>query len=707
MNGIREYHHSLMADVRREADATGIMMVEAFFDQMVARLTEAGELETADRAFYERGEGTQRIRIDGYAGDPRDSEGVLGLIVCDFADSEEVSTFGKADIPPILNPLIRFLKQARTEAFRDALNEVSPAFQVSDLIIATWSQITKVKLILVSNRRYISRDDSIKLQDLDGVSVTWSVWDLARIERFDRSGQAREDMVIDFSGDFGTSIPALKASQTGAALESYLLIIPGQLLATIYDVWGARLLEANVRTFLQARAKTNKGIQKTIKEEPELFFPYNNGLSATAEGVQCILTDSGLAISSISNLQIVNGAQTTGSIHAALRNSREQLESVFVQMKLTVVASERSEEIVPKISEYANTQNKVNAADFFSNHPFHIRMENYSRKVIFAAREGERHDSKWFYERSRGQYINERGRRTGSDQRKFDIEFPKAQLFSKTDLAKYENSAAGLPHIVSRGAQKNFSLFASEIGEKWSKSEARYDELWYRRLVAKAIIFRALESEIPKQAWYEGGYRANIVTYAMAKTFHDANRGNEVLDLDVIAKRQMVSEDLTKALLLAAEAAHDVITAPASGMRNFSEWAKQQACWSVLQSRKINYDRGFDRCLAFKENVRKNEHDAKELQREIAGIEAQSVTVNLGAGFWQGVWEQGRATGSLTAKDEQALKICVSMPRQIPTEKQSKHALTLLERLNASGVLSVDLSEKLAVVGGNDAQRAI
>ena len=681
MNELDAYYRNLMADVRREADASGVLMVEAFFDQMSARLAEAGEIETADRAFYESGDGTRRIRIDGYAGDPRDGEGVLGLIVCDFTEGDEPLPFGKADIPPILNPLVRFLKKARTEDFRDALNEVNPAFQVSDLIITTWSQITKVKLILISNRRYISRDDSVKLQDLDDVPVTWSVWDLARFERFDRSGQAREDMVIDFSGDFGSPIPALKASQTGAALESYLLIVPGQLLAAIYDRWGARLLEANVRTFLQARAKTNKGIQKTIREEPELFFPYNNGLSATAENVECILTDSGLAVSSINNLQIVNGAQTTGSIHAALRTARNQLESVFVQMKLTVVPPDRSEEIVPRISEYANTQNKVNAADFFSNHPFHIRIEKYSRDVIFAAREGERHDSKWFYERSRGQYINERARRTGSNQKKFDLEFPKAQLFSKTDLAKYENSASGQPHLVSRGAQKNFAAFAKEIGENWARYESRYDELWYRRLIAKAIIFRKLESEIPKQPWYGGGYRANVVTYAMAKVFHDASMGNEVLDLDAIAKRQMVSDDLVAALLIAAEIAHEVITHPAAGMRNFSEWAKQQACWSELQGRKIDYGRGFERCLTLRDTARRNERDAKDSQRELVGIQGQVTVVKLGADFWRDVLEQGRASGSLTTKDAEILRICTSMPRLLPTDKQARHALILLERL--------------------------
>lgn len=227
MSELDEYHQSLMADIRREADTSGVFPVEAFFDRMTERLTEAGELEVTDRAYYQSGEGGQKLRIDGYAGNPRDSEGVLGLIICDFADSERVQTFGKGDVPPILNPLIRFLKKAKTEDFRDALNEANPAFQVSDLIIATWSQVTKVKLILISNRQYIGRDDTVKLADLGEVPITWSVWDLARFERFDRSGQAREDMVIDFATDFGAPLPALKASQTGAALESYLLIVPG------------------------------------------------------------------------------------------------------------------------------------------------------------------------------------------------------------------------------------------------------------------------------------------------------------------------------------------------------------------------------------------------------------------------------------------------------------------------------------------------
>lgn len=686
MSQLDEYHQNLMADIRREADASGVLMVEAFFDRMTERLTEAGELEVADRAFYQSGEGGQKLRIDGYAGNPRDCEGVLGLIVCDFMDSDEVQTFGKTDVPRILNPLIRFLKKARTEGFRDSLNEVNPAFQVSDLVITTWSHVSKVKLILVSNRQYIGRDDTVPLTDAGGIPITWSVWDLARFERFDRSGQAREDLVIDFAKDFGGPLPGLKASQAGAALESYLMIVPGQQLAAIYDRWGARLLEANVRSFLQARAKTNKGIQKTVKEEPELFFPYNNGLSATADDVTCVQTADGLAVAAISNLQIVNGAQTTGSIHAGLKSARDQLAHVFVQMKLTVVPSDRAEEIVPKISEYANTQNKVNAADFFSNHPFHVRMEQFSRNVIFTAREGDRHDSKWFYERSRGQYINARSGLTAAQQKKFDLEFPKSQLFSKTDLAKFEFSAAGHPHVVSKGAQKNFAEFAREIGEAWSKSDTKYDELWFKRLIARALIFRRLETDVPKQEWYEGGYRANIVTYAIAKVVHDANGERQVLDLDSIWRRQAVPEPLGRALLIAAAEANDVITHPPQGVRNMSEWAKQQACWHGLKSRKLTYDEDFGSCLALAETAQTAVREARTKKTMTDGINAQAEVVTMGADFWSHVLDWGRIRKRLTPKELQTLEVCASMPRCLPTDFQSKHALDLLYRLREEGL---------------------
>ncbi|WP_234911303.1 AIPR family protein, partial [Vibrio anguillarum] len=148
-------------------------------------------------------------------------------------------------------------------------------------------------------------------------------------------GLVRADSVINFKDDFGGGIPILKASGGSDALESYLAVIPGKQLAEIYDKWGPRLLEANVRSFLQVRGKVNKGIRDTIRDEPHMFFSYNNGLSATADNIEIDKTDSGYQLVSVNNLQIVNGGQTTASLYAASKALKEQIQQVFVQMKLT------------------------------------------------------------------------------------------------------------------------------------------------------------------------------------------------------------------------------------------------------------------------------------------------------------------------------------------------------------------------------------
>lgn len=134
----------------------------------------------------------------------------------------------------------------------------------------------------------------------------------------------------------------------------------------------------------------------------ELYGKYGS----TAKEVITEQTDKGIFIKSIRDLQIVNGGQTTASLFHTNKKDKAPIDHVFVQMKLSVVDEEKSEEVVPKISEYANTQNKVNAADFFSNHPFHTRMEEFSMRLWAPPYQGALRASKWFYERARGQYAD-------------------------------------------------------------------------------------------------------------------------------------------------------------------------------------------------------------------------------------------------------------------------------------------------------------
>ncbi len=681
MSDLNEFHRDFLADIQGSADALGVMTSEAFLERVGEILDEAGELSSLDLCYYEGKLGPKPIQVDGYSWDPTDEEGVFSLVICDFVLLDEPASINGGEIKKLLTRLVDFTVAARTPVFREKLEETSNAFVLSDLLVRIWKKISKIKLIVVTNRINKARNDAVPVGTIGQIPVTTNVWDLSRLERYVSSGQVREELVVNFAEDFGGPVPVLKASYDGAPLDSYIAVIPGTQLSTIYDKWGARLLEANVRSFLQARNKVNRGIRDTIRDDPSMFFSYNNGLTATAEGVEVAETGEGLFLLSAQNFQIVNGGQTTASIHAARKLAPEQLGSVFVQMKLSVVPPDRAEEVVPRISEYANSQNKVNAADFFANHPFHVRMEEFSRRVLSPAGEGEYRENKWFYERARGQFADERARRTPAERKKFDAEYPRSQFVSKTDLAKFENSWRCLPHVVSLGSQKNFAELARAIGSEWAKRETEFDEVWFRRLIAKAIIFRALEKLVPAQPWYEGGYRANIVTYAIAKMVHDADTAGKLIDLDMVWRLQRLPSSLEKACIAAAEAANRAITSPPPGVRNMSEWAKKQACWATLQKSAVDYPEDFQDCLINPDDARSAKQSERRDREVTSGVEAQAEVFRQGGEYWSQLLAFGQSIRKLTPKEVGILQACARMPAVVPSEKQSQIALQVADRL--------------------------
>jgi len=694
MTGLEEFHHQLIADIQGDADVLGLVTVEAFFEKVGELLTEAGEIDGANRAYFEGSYSRGNLQIDGYGGDPRDGDGVLSLILCDFSLSDTVRLVYKDNLQSLLNRLFRFLKASLERDFRERLEETSAGFGVADMVATTWKDVEKVKLIIVSNADSRTQADAAKVKDLDGRPVTLSVWDLKRLQKFMEQGQTRASLVVDFEKDFGSAIPLLAASGGASSLESYLAVIPGKQLSAIYDKWGPRLLEANVRSFLQARGKVNRGIRDTIRDEPHMFFSYNNGLSVTADSIEVRQTDVGLYLVRADNLQIVNGGQTTASLYAARKLFADELEQVHVQMKLTIVPPELSEKVVPRISEYANSQNKVNAADFFSNHPFHIRTEELSRRVLApAGREGYR-ETKWFYERARGQYADERGRRTPAERKKFDAEYPRPQFLTKTDMAKYENTWSCLPHIVSLGAQKNFTEFAKHIGKRWGADGAAFDQLWFKRMIAKAIVFRGTEKLVSAAEWYEGGYRANIVTYSIAKIVHDAEKREMLIDLDSIWRYQEIPTDLKAALLIAGAEAQDVITHPPEGVRNFGEWAKKQACWKWLSERKLQFPDGFDSILISPDLANETVLDARADTALETSVESEIEVYRLGATFWAEARNWARERGLLSLRENGILETCAAIPVKMPTEKQCAIAMAALAKISEAGFESPSLEGK-------------
>jgi len=415
-----------------------------------------------------------------------------------------------------------------------------------------------------------------------------------------------------------------------------------------------------------------------------MFFAYNNGITATAEEVEIDDDGGRLLLRRLKNFQIVNGGQTTASIHAAQR-AKVDVSQTFVQMKLSVVDHERANILVPKISEFANSQNRVSAADFFANHPFHVRVEEFSRRIYAPSPDGTFRASKWFYERARGQYADARAGLTPAQRRKFDLENPRRQLFTKTDLAKFVNVWKENPHEVSLGAQKNFASFARRIGREWKRTPDDFNEGWYCEVVAKAIIFRAMERIVSDQPWYQGGYRANIVAYAIAKIAHDVTKLGRAVDCQIIWQRQAPTDALEAALVVAAEAVHGVLIDPPEGLRNVTEWAKKQACWERSRGLGVALPQSFLNSLISSEERREVQRSGRRDQRQLDGIQAQIAVVNAGSAFWTDVLDWGRKRGLLTPTEVGILRATASRKGSVPSERQSSKMIDVLNKLQAAG----------------------
>lgn len=685
-----EFYEELFQDIKTTADAYGIYLEDAFFDIVTDQLIDAGEFDEAERAFFRPAQGG--IRVDGYCGDPLESaiaqeagQGTLGLIALDFNQDTDLTTLTNTDMEADFRRLEKFLTQSLNARFRNSLEPTDPGFGLADLINTRWEKISRVRLYLLTNKKLSARVEGKKASSIDGREIVYNVWDITRFGNLVSSGRERERLIIDFNELPGGSLRALLASKPNDRNQVYLAAVPGLDLAYIYDRWGTRLLEQNVRVFLQARSNVNKGIKRTLENEPELFFSFNNGITATAEAITTEITDEGLVITGLENLQIVNGGQTTASVYAAFK-AKHDLSRVYVQMKLSIVSPEAAKELVPRISEYANSQNKVSAADFFANHPFHVRIEEFSRRILAPAKDDSFDLTKWFYERARGSYRDAQAYLTPAAKRKFAKEYPKAQSFTKTDLAKYLMVWTDKAYMVNRGAQKNFAEFAKDVADAWEKDDEQFSEVYFKYLIAKKIIFDLAGKVVQSRDWYEaGGYRSQHVVLAVGALANAARTLGKSVDFLSIWNRQAVTPAFERALGQAADAAHDVLMQPGEGYRNISEWAKQPKCWNALKQKNVYWDEGWISELISLEEEREIKSEGVKDQKELNGIEAQSIVVEAGAQFWQNVLEWCKKEGEATDKERGILQYAASMPNKLPSDKQSIILVDLMARLRKNG----------------------
>lgn len=572
-----------------DADLSGWNIEDFFTSIMLEYLEEAGEADDYIMCPF-RGYGLQ---MNAYSL-TEDNEN-LTIYVSIYANNDKPKSIGQQDVDAAIKRAIQLFQKAVNDLYT-SFQKDNDTYEFAISLHDHKDDIKTVRICALTNG--IVKPIDFKNINIGNAEVSFSIWDIDRLYRCVMSGKMRETIEIDFQDKFNMTIPCIE-NATSDKYSVYLAIISGELLAGLYDEFRDRLLEKNVRSFLQVKGAVNKGIRDTLRDEPDMFLAYNNGISVTAESVEIVRDENGKpSIKSIRDMQIVNGGQTTASIFNAHKDKKinADLSKVFVQMKISVItSSDDMDEIVPRISAFANTQNKVQIADFSANDPFHRRIEELSR-TIWAPAQGGLLPQNWFYERARGQYADMLARESTTLRRKkYKEQHP---LFTKTDLAKYENTWDQLPFYVSEGAQKNFRRFTIRMSQQKRKLP---DEQYYHNLIAKAIMFRRTEKLVSQQKY--GGYRANIVTYTLAfLSYKTAQR----IDLERIWKEQALTEALEKEIVEVSKFIQQTIVNPPGGA-NVGEWCKKEKCWKEIKEHKYEISKQLVNELISAEKAKKEQ----------------------------------------------------------------------------------------------------
>ena len=594
---VLKYYQSLNQDIRATqlSEEDGGNSEQIFTQIALNNLADAGETENAILAFDKKAIGTKnQHQINGFA--ISDNYETLDLFITIFKGTDDISTTTKAEIETAQKRISNFFNKCVSKEYVNEIEESSEIFQLANTL-ANYDEIkenlVRVNVIILTDGEY--KGDFPKNDKINNYNIFYRVIDIHFLYKI--SEQSRVPIEIDLNDFDGErfEVPCLPASEINPNFKAYIAILPGTCLAKLYERYGARLLEQNVRSFLQVggRNSVNYGIRSTIRNEPEKFFAYNNGIAATADHIE--LDVSGRYISKIRNLQIVNGGQTTASIYNTAKKDRADISKIFVQVKFSVIENpEEYSDIVSLISKYANTQNKVNNADFSANNPALVAFEKLSRYILSPITASSNIQTSWFFERARGQYKTLRSRegRTKALQTAFDKKYPKKQMFSKVELAKYINSYQEVydgkklvigPHIVVRGNEKNYAQF---IGNNLPENLKKINNVYFEDAIAKCILFKNADKRYGIKPNSIGEMKQVVVPYTLSLL--NIITENQ-LDLFKIWKNQDVSPELSDFIFELMKQVNQFILETYNG-QHYIEKAKKEECWDLVKNHEWNFN---------------------------------------------------------------------------------------------------------------------
>lgn len=695
MKELLEYRNSTFDSRSPDSDGNSIFLEESFFIYVSDMLSNAGILDDAEYCPHQNA--SRGTRIDGYSWNALEKT-ICGIII-DFTNNpNELETLTNTQIEKLSKRLTRFFENAGNESFINSLDMNDHGHMAASAINQHIEEALKFRVVIFSDNVLSSRVKKVEIEDILGKGTSIEIWDLERICSLDRTGSEFEEFTVNFE-ELGSAIRALPANTSEHGFSTYLAVMPASLLSAIYHEHGQRLLESNVRTFLDFRAGTNRGMRKSLMTEPEHFFAYNNGLTVTATGIETRNESGILLIASLDNMQIVNGGQTTAAIYFSpldkggikgadqktYQYSDIDLGKVYVQMKLTVIDGEGDADFLKKnIAQFANTQNSIQLSDLESNHPFHLNIETRSRQQLMPAGENGL-STKWFYERTRGQYSTTLRALSTKERSRFELEYPKKQLFTKTDMAKYENTWRMNPNEVKKGAQANLKALGKKILIEFEKNEEQFGPSFYQDLVAKMILFRMVDSAVLNAEWYkeERGLKAEIVTYSIALLRHKLREQDKDIDLGSIYKKQSASPILLQVIVSLAKTVRENITDVefTDGANNPSEFCKSDRGWKKIQFISVDLKRLGAGDILSSAQLLTIEKENKGKDTAGQAITGHDFVMSVSLEEWHALADYNSSTYPPTHKNVAIPRKCAGLHQQtqVPSDRQMELAKQIRE----------------------------
>ena len=689
MDELLDYKNEIYNAISIDSGARRVVPEESFFEYVGDLLSNAGILDNVEYTPYKNTK--KGIRIDGYSWNSLERT-ICGIVVNITHEPDVVETLTNTQIGDLGKKVTRFFQSVGSETFIDSLEVTDPGRIAASEIELYLQDALKFRVVIFTDQVLSARVKKLSIDDILGKNTSIEIWDLERLKGLEKSGAEYEEFTVDVL-KLGGGIRALPANVSEHGISTYLGVMPAQLLSAIYDEYGQRLLESNVRTFLDFRAATNRGMRKSLVTEPENFFAYNNGITVTATAVETEQKGGQLLITSLDNMQIVNGGQTTAAIYFSPREkggikgadrtynySDIDLSKVFVQMKLTVIEDKEAANVMKaNIATFANSQNSIQQSDLVSNHPFHLNIETRSRKQLMPAGENGL-STKWFYERTRGQYSTQLRALSAVQRRKFEAEYPKKQVFTKTDMAKYENTWRMKPYLVKKGAQANLKSFGGDIVKEFERDESAFGPAFFNDLVSKMLLFNMVDAAILQTDWYkeERGLKAEMATFSIALLRHTLLAKTKDINLSSIYQSQRVSDSLLCTIVSLANKIRDCITdfEFTGGVTNPSEFCKSEKGWNKIQTIEVDLSGLGNSDILSADEAREAKKETREINKASKTITGLEYVLATPAQEWNLIADYNAKTYPSTHKNVGIPRMCAELHRsgKMPSDKQLNQA---------------------------------